>query len=567
MGRDGRWSSGKASRAVKQKKAALKAAAMQESELHGGFGAGDADEPQFAQPARKRARGEEQPTRRSRRSEKRKPPLRGPPAVKPQRTPIGELPAEAAEQRRKKQREYDKTARDKKRKAASPEVELKLDDVPYSRTHSGKERKGGKNAREAAKARDKAALIATLDSFGDEAQQAQVLRDVSESKEKRGVAVGAGYHPSEEVQVAVFEKRQRQKQVARASATAKPRGRASDDQRSFIEANDVAGAPSPHQDPAEVPSLAARARHDGRPIRSAKRALQAAAGKRAKLTEREEGISWSQVKARRGHSKITAAIRAELHEWVLNHPRVVNSPIGNDTLLVDNRETGKKERVGKLLLEISIRELHNDLIELPVDKGGAGGGLPSARDARTDRIIISDTALRYLLPPQLVGMTEKHKQMCGCEVCLIADSHQKSLNARRVRLKRELLSEARAMEQGPERDKVWDRALKYQPTLNHATPVPWHLKPGLALGEIQCGCVTGTAFPHWNCVLRRCQKCPSYPAVVVWEGAGGGVAGLWRGVRGESELEQPNARYSRVRGGRDEGSAHGCAHRNSGRCL
>ena len=236
-----------------------------------------------------------------------------------------------------------------------------------------------------------------------------------------------------------------------------------------------------------------------------------AAGKRAKLTEREEGISWSQVRRRRGHSKITPEIRVLLHEWVLSHPRVVNSPIANETLLVKDRDTGKKERVGKLLLEITIRELHNDLIELPIEQGGAGGGLASARDERTGKVIISDTALRYLLPPQLKKMTEKHKQMCGCEICLIADSHQKSLSARRVRLKRELLSAAKDMQPGPEQDEAYDRALKYQPTLNHATPVPWHLKPGIALGEIQCGCVAGTAFPHWDCVLRRCKECPEYP--------------------------------------------------------
>ena len=256
MGRRQNATTGKASRAAKLKSAARRTALREESGQHDGFGADDPDEPQFAQPARKKARGEE-PSRKSRRGEKRKPPLQGPPAAKPQRTPIGELQPEDAEQRRKKQRGYDKTAREKKKRAASPEAEQKLDEVPYSRTSTGKPRKGGTNAREAAKSRVKQKGVAWLESCGDAAQQAQpeALRDLSESKEKRGVAEGAGYHPSEEVEVAVFEKRQRQKQVKRAAATAKPRGRASDDKRSFLESNDVAGAPSPHQDPAEVPSL------------------------------------------------------------------------------------------------------------------------------------------------------------------------------------------------------------------------------------------------------------------------------------------------------------------------
>ena len=77
--------------------------------------------------------------------------------------------------------------------------------------------------------------------------------------------------------------------------------------------------------------------------------------------------------ARKGHSKITESVRKALHTWVIDHPRVVNSPITNDTILVLNPDTNQKERVGKLLLEIPIRELHNDLIE-PPPPGRQGGG-------------------------------------------------------------------------------------------------------------------------------------------------------------------------------------------------
>ena len=95
---------------------------------------------------------------------------------------------------------------------------------------------------------------------------------------------------------------------------------------------------------------------------SAKRLLEGAAARRLKLSRHEEGLSWSSVEARKGHSRITKAVKEALHGWVLDHPRVVDSPLTNDTLLVLNEATGKKERVGKLLLEISVRELHNDLI-------------------------------------------------------------------------------------------------------------------------------------------------------------------------------------------------------------
>ena len=188
---------------------------------------------------------------------------------------------------------------------------------------------------------------------------------------------------------------------------------------------------------------------------------------------------------RKGHSKITAAVRRELHDWVLNHPRVVNSPIANETLFVENKDTLQRERVGKLLLEISVRELHNDLIELPPDQGGKGGGLACARGS-DGKIIISDTSLRYWLPPQLKPMTERHKQMCGCEACLEPDSLQKTLNAWRVRHKRELLAKVKSLPNGPAKRKAEEAARKYMPQIDEVGAVPWHLKPRLALGEIQC---------------------------------------------------------------------------------
>ena len=183
------------------------------------------------------------------------------------------------------------------------------------------------------------------------------------------------------------------------------------------------------------------------------------------------------------------------------------------------REKPKQTPAAELLPEAleERRKLHNDLIELPVDKGGNGGGLAEARDEK-GKIIISDTALRYLLPPQLRPMTERHKLMCGCETCLVPDSHQRSLNAFRGRLKHALAAKANAMPSAGRRPAKQRKAAallaakNYQPSLNFNPPVPWHLKPGLALGEIQCQpCHDGHGFPHWDCVLRCCDACPEYP--------------------------------------------------------
>ena len=71
-----------------------------------------------------------------------------------------------------------------------------------------------------------------------------------------------------------------------------------------------------------------------------------------------------------GYSKVSSTLKKALHEWVINHPSVVASPIKKDTLKVRDPETGLKTKVvNKLLLEISVRELHNDLLD---EKKGLG---------------------------------------------------------------------------------------------------------------------------------------------------------------------------------------------------
>ena len=86
-------------------------------------------------------------------------------------------------------------------------------------------------------------------------------------------------------------------------------------------------------------------------------------------------------------------------------------PIARDTLLIKDEESLVKRRVPKLLLECSMRQFHNELIASPDD-----GGLLGARHFDTNDVIISDTMLRYLVPPQLHAMTYHHKRMCACEI-------------------------------------------------------------------------------------------------------------------------------------------------------
>ena len=68
-----------------------------------------------------------------------------------------------------------------------------------------------------------------------------------------------------------------------------------------------------------------------------------------------------------------------------------------------------------------VRKLHNILVSDPND-----GGIKDARD-EDDNIIMSDSKLSSLLPPQLKQMSAQYKVMCGCECCNSAKSIHLSL--------------------------------------------------------------------------------------------------------------------------------------------
>ena len=87
------------------------------------------------------------------------------------------------------------------------------------------------------------------------------------------------------------------------------------------------------------------------------------------------------------------------------------SPIARDTLLITDAESGVKQRVPKLLLGCSMRQLHNELNASP-----DYGGLLGARHSDTNVVIICDTIIFSLAPPQLRPMIYHHKIMCGCAI-------------------------------------------------------------------------------------------------------------------------------------------------------
>ena len=101
-----------------------------------------------------------------------------------------------------------------------------------------------------------------------------------------------------------------------------------------------------------------------------------------------------------------------MYTRITRHPQVVQSPISNDCLKVMLDDQKEPQLVPKLLLQVSVRELYNSLVSDPND-----GGLKDARD-EDGKIIISDSTLRSLFPPQLKQMSARYKIMRGCECCI-----------------------------------------------------------------------------------------------------------------------------------------------------
>ena len=122
---------------------------------------------------------------------------------------------------------------------------------------------------------------------------------------------------------------------------------------------------------------------------------------------------WSGKKVRKIYRKLNRKKVKELHGWLKDHSNVVTSPNANDTVWV-RMDDGEKVRETKLLLLCSVRELHNDLIESPEE-----GGFSGARN-NSGEVLISDTALRKHMPSNLKNISNRHKQMCGCKICIIS---------------------------------------------------------------------------------------------------------------------------------------------------
>ena len=130
---------------------------------------------------------------------------------------------------------------------------------------------------------------------------------------------------------------------------------------------------------------------------------------------------WTNKIKLKGHLKINKQITLNMYTWITRHPQVFQSPISNDCLKVMFDDQTEHQLVPKFLLQVSVREPHNSLVSDPND-----GGLKYAR-GEENNIIISDSTLYSMLPPQLKKMSVRYKVMCGCECCISDKSIHSSL--------------------------------------------------------------------------------------------------------------------------------------------
>ena len=89
--------------------------------------------------------------------------------------------------------------------------------------------------------------------------------------------------------------------------------------------------------------------------------------------------------------------------WVIRNSKVCEPLIVRGTLLIDKHGNGVRTRVTKLLLECSLRKLHNELIS-PASEGG----LEEVKYRVTGELIISNTILRNIIPRRM----QEHHENC-----------------------------------------------------------------------------------------------------------------------------------------------------------
>ena len=149
-----------------------------------------------------------------------------------------------------------------------------------------------------------------------------------------------------------------------------------------------------------------------------------------------------------------------------------------------------------------VREIHNSLVSDPNDCG-----LKDDRD-EYDKIIISDSTLRSLLPPQLKQMSARYKVMCGCECCIYTKSIHSSLLSWRDRYLKKLKDK---IQNDQSRRSVEKAHHIYETYKNTVMPHGSHIYSkayDMENATTSAYFHSDNAIPHWKFVLRCCAECP-----------------------------------------------------------
>ena len=110
---------------------------------------------------------------------------------------------------------------------------------------------------------------------------------------------------------------------------------------------------------------------------------------------------WFSIPKWHRHTKINECIKIYLYKWILHYHQFVHYPRANDCLKVYIDVKAGTQLVPDLLLEASVREIHNSMYIPPEE-----GGLKESRDPE-DNIIIGNSTLRNIKKTQLKKKTSR----------------------------------------------------------------------------------------------------------------------------------------------------------------
>ena len=74
---------------------------------------------------------------------------------------------------------------------------------------------------------------------------------------------------------------------------------------------------------------------------------------------------WSSIQKRRKQTNINERVKEYIYSWIIQYPQVVEYPIANDHLKVSIDGHFELRVVPKLLIQVSVLELHDIMARTP----------------------------------------------------------------------------------------------------------------------------------------------------------------------------------------------------------